>query len=77
MIQNTFPIFRTDKQYKQADGFEENLEERLIVIDFPPEVQRRLSLKIPQLNLNRKRTLYQWLAFYRKSLRWHTIVMSE
>ena len=31
--------------------------------------QPRLSLNIPLLHLNRKRTLHQWQGFYRKSLR--------
>ena len=54
MIQNVLSIFRADKQYKQADWVEENIEECLTGIDCPPEVQRRLRTSNIMENINRQ-----------------------
>lgn len=54
MIQNALSIFRSDKQYKLADRFEENIEECLTIIDCPPEVQRRLRTSNIMESINRQ-----------------------
>ena len=54
MIQNTLSIFRADNQHKLADWFEENVDERLTVIDCPPEVQRRLRTFNIMKSINRQ-----------------------
>ena len=54
MISNVLSVFRADGQHKLADWLENNIEECLTVIDFPPEVQKRLRTSNIMESINRQ-----------------------
>ena len=54
MISNVLSVFRADGQTKLADWLENNIEECLTVIDWPPEVQKRIRTSNIMESINRQ-----------------------